>query len=608
VGGATPAGGSPGTGGATPSGGHSGASGAAGAAGAIGAGGAAGAGGSPGTGGATPTGGHAGTSGAAGAGGLGGGAAIGGAGGKAGAGGASGSCCGCLCRDPSWSCSADTCVDPSDHAIGLGPEAGFFEIDGGSYVAESQARTSPTHRIWYSFQPATATPESKPLAVFFNGGPGTSTSAYLFAFNTAPWTLDPAAVGAQEIVADPTSWASFANLLYIDAPGTGFSYPLALADGTQPSVGIDLDRDAADVIRVVVRFLDRHPALQSGPVVIVGESYGGTRSTLMLDRLLNYQELATTGAVYQDAGLQADLLSHFAAVYPGTAAESVTPTQIASQFGHQVLIEPVVAGSNQWDINTPDTSVCVPNYEPYQCDEPDGWDNQVTTAAGNSLVTLATMKQALGVDPTTIAWMHASARTNAYGRSPSLGLAAPDLVATFGTLNSNDTYFILLNTLVENGYSSTSRYWMDPSIGISFLDDVVYVDTFITNARLDMVVWAPAIPTALEDYTNIVTGVTVDMTPQTGFDRPGWIEVAYQAGLAPPLGTREIRFPSYTTGGHSVSMKAPAPLLADVTQWYGQTASASVAHLPSSFEVAPAIRPPVTPAATTPQPRPFLGP
>ena len=106
----------------------------------------------------------------------------------------------------------------------------------------------------------------------------------------------------------------------------------------------------------------------------------------------------------------------------------------------------------------------------------------MTNAASTNLVTLATMKQALGVDPTTIAWMYASARTQAYGRNPQSGTAAPDLVAKFGTLDANDTYFIQLNGQVTSGYSSTSRYWMDPSIGVSFLDDVAYVDTFITNA------------------------------------------------------------------------------------------------------------------------------
>ena len=449
--------------------------------------------------------------------------------------------------------------------------------------------------------------------MFFNGGPGAATSAYLFSFNTAPWTLDPAVAGSQPIVADPTSWAAFANLLYIDAPGTGFSYPLALANGTQPSVGIDLDRDAADVIRVVVRFLDRHPALQSGPVIVVGESYGGTRSALMLDRLLNYQELATTGAVYQDGGLQADLLSHFAAIYPGTSPATVSPAQIATQFGHQVLIGPVVTGSSQWSINTPDTSVCVANYEPYQCDQPNGWYAQVATAASNNLVTLATMKQALGVDPTTIAWMYASARTQAYGRNPASGIAAPDWWPCSGTLDADDTYFMLLNQQVTTGYSSTSRYWMDPTIGVSFLDDVAYVDTFITDARLDMVVWAPSIPAAS------FHGLPDDrLGDNRRHDAPGGVQPC-RMDRASPISLARVA----PTSAHA---RDPFPVLRwwRAQRQHGRTRSAArrrhavVRRDPDGLRRRPCrprrqgsgrrSGPAAVPAATTPQPRPFLGP
>jgi hypothetical protein len=122
-------------------------------------------------------------------------------------------------------------------------------------------------------------------------------------------------------------------------------------------------------------------------------------------------------------------------------------------------------------------------------------------------------------------------------------------------------------------------------------------------------VWAPSIPASFQDYPTIVSGATVDMTPRTGFDRAGWIELVYQPGVAPTSSMREIRFPYYAGGGHSVSMRAPGPLLADVMQWYAQTPTASAAHLPpSSAGVASALRPPATPVATTPQSRPFLGP
>ena len=67
----------------------------------------------------------------------------------------------------------DTCLDAEGRALGLAAEAGFFELEGEGYVSEGEAdRNSPRHRIWYAFQPADETPEEKPLAVLFNGGPG----------------------------------------------------------------------------------------------------------------------------------------------------------------------------------------------------------------------------------------------------------------------------------------------------------------------------------------------------------------------------------------------------------------------------------------------------
>ena len=520
-------------------------------------------------------------------------------------------CCGCLCRDPSWSCSNDTWVDSDGHAIAVAPEAGFFELAGGNYVSESQARVGPVHRVWYSFHPASVAPESKPLAVFFNGGPGSSTSAYLFDFNTGPYTLDPAQIGSGQIVSNPNSWAQFANLIHIDPPGTGFSYPMSLDGGSKPSVGIDLDRDAASVIRVLVRFLDRHPSLQGNPVILVGESYGGTRATLMLDHLFTYPSLATTTAAYRDSALYNDLIAHFGQVFPRDNPATLSAAKIASQFGHQVLIQPVVAGSAQWNLNTPDTSVCMSNHDNYQCDQPAGWLDQNAQLAATHLTTIATLRQALGIDPTTIEWMHASARTRAYGRGSGTIVSTPEMTTSFGTLGTDDNYFLILNQAVLTSYATGSRWWTDPTIGVSFLNDLVYVNTFITNAKFDMVVWTPAIATALGSYTGVASSV-VDSNTRTGIARPGWIEVNFVHGVIPDPTSREIRFPFYATAGHTVTARASAELLADVMQWYPSTSSSILAGPAQTPAPARSASSPVgissASTATSPTDHPFLGP
>jgi choice-of-anchor A domain-containing protein len=505
--------------------------------------------------------------------------------------------CGCLSRDPTWSCSYDTCLNDTGEVATLGPEAGFFQLNGGSYTSEGDAtRVSPDHRVFYTFQPASNSPETKPVAVFFNGGPGYATSSLLFAFNTAARTLDPArASDAQQVVSNPDSWTSFANILYVDAPGTGFSYPMALDDGSTPTVGIDLDREAGFVLRAIVRFLDRHPAIRKNKVVLVGESYGGTRATLILDHLLTYQTLLT-GPSYKDENLYNDLLTHFAFLFPSSDPKKLSASQVASQFGHQVLIQPVVLGSKQWDpqANYRDASGCRNQTWPdgtadlFECNQASGWSDNGLTTVSTRLTTVETLRTMLGVDPLGIRWMYKSERARAYGRPP-FGDDGGMWGAFGGQLDtSKDCYFLYRNTTAGAHFSGTSRWWDDPAIGVSFVRNLGYVKTFITRAMLDMQVITKSIPYAIADsyYASYVESMTYDEA-----NRPGWIDVT----LKPSYGTgvKNIRFPTYAGAGHSIEISQSQQLLADVVEWYSTNASFMMlgdvpsSELPAGQQIAP---------------------
>ena len=482
-------------------------------------------------------------------------------------------CGGCLCRDPSWSCSGDTKVDDRGNAIGLAPEAGLLQIDGGTYKAENTDRTSPTHRVWYSFQPATTAPESKPLAVFFNGGPGSATSSVLFSFNTGPWTLDPDRAGSQQIVRNDHSWTKFANLLYIDAPGTGFSYPMAFDDGSKPSVGIDMDRDAGTVLRIVLRFLARHPNLRTNPVLLVGESYGGMRASLMLYWLFHYAEL--DDGEYRDDGLYADLMAYFGAVF---GQEEPSAKQIATKFSHQVLIEPVLVGGVQRDLHQKrDTSWCPPltSADPYNCDKtPFNWFLLRSGQASENLARLANFKRALGVEPTSIEWLKAKARTKAYGRKTgNTVVPTPEWNQPFGPegLQPDDCYFSADNSQVRDGYPG-ARQWSyygtySAAYGGYFLNNVSNVTTFITVAKFDIAVWSPAIELAINlPSLNLPSTAVYDPNRSTGLARPGAMLLTDDAtGVE-----RRVTMPLYLAG-HSVTQRQPAEIRADVMQWYGSS-------------------------------------
>jgi hypothetical protein len=299
-----------------------------------------------------------------------------------------------------------------------------------------------------------------------------------------------------------------------------------------------------------------------------------------------------------------DLVVHFAGVWPGDDPKAITAAKLATQFGWQVLIQPVVAGNAQWQLKIPDTSMCRPTpFDAYQCNQASDWSDQLEAAVGQRLTTIATLRQALGVDPTTIAWLYAAARATAYGRSSGVIIGAPEMTTTFGTLASEDSYLMAWNASVASSYG---RGWSDSNIGRNFLADLVYVNTFITNAKYDTVVWSPAIAPALATYTDLVSSSIIDVAARTGIERPGWIKVTYLQGVIPSPNTREIRFPSYAEGGHMVSVRDPVHLLADVMQWYRttplasspaqglrpeQTANSVSAPLPAAAEPAPYIGP-----------------
>lgn len=480
-------------------------------------------------------------------------------------------CCGCLCVDDRWSCSDDTCVTEEGKVVGLDAEAGFFEIEGGDYVVNWLGAQSGHSRLWYVFHPAQEDPQDKPLLVFFNGGPGSST-APLLSYNTAPTTLDQVVTGGEPYAATAEPWTRVGNLLYIDAPNTGFSYTLPLEGGIEPSVRIDPDRDAATFVKLVVRFLARHPDLQDNRVIIVAESYGGVRSQLMLRELLDYEDL--TDGYFQDLGLHAELTEHYATVFPETDGTGVLPERIADQFSHQVLIQAVVSGITQLNLPVPGVPAgCMSNGDLYQCDEPDGYTFDRIYEAASQLVKLDVLEQMIGVDPTTIEWMHAENRTEAYGREfisvdEAGWVDLFELQAEFGELNATDNYFIGYNSEVNQSHPQGS-WSMDPLVGHRFLFNAYYVESFLTDSAFDRAVWSPNIPPSFEDYPELVSTVVHDIEPRPGYERSGWISLTYEADAIPASVEleRELRFPHYGSSGHIVTHRQPEDLLADVEQW-----------------------------------------
>ncbi|HNW15762.1 MAG TPA: hypothetical protein PKM15_03585, partial [bacterium] len=146
-------------------------------------------------------------------------------------------------------------------------ESGFIEIEPANYTLDTRDQTSARARMWYNFQPADESAHEKPLFVFFNGGPGAAT-ALLFTYNTSKMTADQK-YSESDVVENEFNWNQIGNLLYIDARMTGFSYGMTGNPSSQNerssyfrTNNFNVFIDAADFIRVILRFLARHPDIQ----------------------------------------------------------------------------------------------------------------------------------------------------------------------------------------------------------------------------------------------------------------------------------------------------------------------------------------------------------
>ncbi|WP_434425159.1 S10 family serine carboxypeptidase-like protein [Nannocystis pusilla] len=479
-------------------------------------------------------------------------------------------CCGCLCVDAQWSCSADTCVYPDGTAAALAPEAGFLAIAAHTFSTFDHGvevvRDAPEARMWYAFRPADGAPETRPLAVFFNGGPGYS-SATLFGMNTNAVTLDPDIAGDAVVAPNPHSWTRFANVLYPDPRGAGYSYDVAPAVGEPQPLEFVPEHDAADFVRVVLAFLARHPQLRSNPVILVGESYGGNRSALMLGQFLHPGRLAKKSRYY-DPSLREAVLAHYAAVFPDAA--DLTPQRLAEQFGHQVLIQPAITWLQVPDVpDTPDDQQmlelgCVPDPDYLQCDEPQWFATARTGAAVAALTDPPSMGLALGVDAASIEWLHADAREGAVPRGDN-GVTHDEsgLRAVFGELPAGEAYYLPYNYSGDDTFNWRSAYY-----GYIYLESFYGARTFITDAGKDLTVHAPDIPAKIAGYTDVITAVVHDEQPVAGEARPGRLVLKYAPGLLPGDPEVIVRHPHYPVGGHIVSLKQGGELAEDVCRWF----------------------------------------
>ena len=218
----------------------------------------------------------------------------------------------------------------------------------------------PKASIFYTAYTADgAAPSQRPIMFFYNGGPG-SASLWLRMGSFGPMRLQ---TGNPESIrpapfnfgANPDTLLGATDMVFVDAPGTGYSRALGDAKGSE-FYGVDQDADA--FARAIIRYVTKNARWDS-PKFLFGESYGTTRSGALAYQLQD-RGMALNGVVLlssimnygrRQPGLDRDYLNylpsyaatawyhHKMANPPATVEQAAAQARAFAQGAYAVALE-----------------------------------------------------------------------------------------------------------------------------------------------------------------------------------------------------------------------------------------------------------------------------
>jgi carboxypeptidase C (cathepsin A) len=195
--------------------------------------------------------------------------------------------------------------------------------------------------------------ENRPITFIYNGGPGAA-SLWLHMGAFGPKKVMTAQPGKTQsapytLNSNPYSLLNISDLVFIDAPGTGFSRFTSPADTQEKRVQQKLhvaksvqgvSGDAQAFSQFIVQFLTDYQRWNS-PKYLLGESYGTTRSVVLAEALKDLS-VDLNGVILISPFLNYDLTIDDPDLNPGVDQPYylALPTYAASAWYHQQLPNP----------------------------------------------------------------------------------------------------------------------------------------------------------------------------------------------------------------------------------------------------------------------------
>jgi carboxypeptidase C (cathepsin A) len=254
------------------------------------------------------------------------------------------------------------------HTIVLPDRTLHFKATAGALAIGNAERAILADVSYVAYTMAGSERAPRPVIFAFNGGPG-SASAWLHLGALGPWhvplTSETVANPATPALAgNPDTWLDFADLVFIDPPGTGFSAVWQATKGAAAVTGIysdpvlpamrrerrgqpsassrlpgsrntggpewfwSVEGDVVTFAEFIAAWVERH-GRRNAPVVIVGESYGGFRTPLIAEHLSAQHALRVSAMVLVSPVLDFDgrrgwrTPQHYVALLPSIAATAM---------------------------------------------------------------------------------------------------------------------------------------------------------------------------------------------------------------------------------------------------------------------------------------------
>lgn len=218
------------------------------------------------------------------------------------------------------------------HHLTIGGRTIAYTATAGTLILKDKKGQPAVSEFYVAYTEDGADSSHRPVTFLYNGGPGAATVfLHMGAFGPRRIVfgdVKPSGGAPYSLVDNQQSLLDQSDLVFIDAPGTGYSRLLPKTDPKE-FFGVDQDRDAFG------QFIHRYVTLNNrwnSPKFLLGESYGTPRSAVLVDYMQNHYNMSFNGVTLLSCAIDFDTL------IPGPgndlAYETLLPTEAAVAWYH----------------------------------------------------------------------------------------------------------------------------------------------------------------------------------------------------------------------------------------------------------------------------------